>query len=101
MKKFYLVLVALSAVAALNAQTFTNSNGMLDDDYNSGGCLGVTDMDNDGYDDIILLDNSTDLKIIYQTVDGMTEVSYGTVSGANQWGMALGDCDNDGHADVF
>ncbi|MGB1033120.1 MAG: FG-GAP repeat domain-containing protein, partial [Flavobacteriales bacterium] len=101
MKKIYLMLAAFTAVAALNAQTFTNSNNLLDDDYNSGGCLGVSDMDNDGFDDIILLDNSTDLKIIYQTVDGMSEVSYGTVSGANQWGMAVGDVDNDGHSDVF
>lgn len=101
MRELYFFAIAVFAAWGAQAQTFTNSNNLLPDSYNSGGCLGVSDMDNDGMDDIILLDNSNNLKVLYQQMDGFNEVAYGQVSGANQWGMAIGDCDNDGHSDVF
>ncbi|MEO0405607.1 MAG: VCBS repeat-containing protein, partial [Bacteroidota bacterium] len=101
MKKFYLSALGVFACFLSFSQSFTNSNTLLPNDYNSGGCLGVVDMDNDGFDDIILLDNSNELKVLYQTENGFDEMGYGTVSGASQWGMAIGDCNNDGHADVF
>jgi hypothetical protein len=31
----------------------------------------------------------------------LPEVNYGDVSNNNQWGMTIGDYDNDGHKDVF
>ncbi|NQX92935.1 MAG: VCBS repeat-containing protein, partial [Flavobacteriales bacterium] len=101
MNKFYLSALGLLLSFAGFSQSFTNSNTMLDDNYNSGGCLGVVDMDNDGFDDIVLLDNSNQLKILYQTANGFNEMEYGQVSGATQWGMELGDCNNEGHADLF
>jgi hypothetical protein len=59
-------------------------------------------MNNDGLDDIIILDNSRDLSIAYQQADGSFSVSYlGVVSGQAQWGMCIGDVDNDGHKDVM
>lgn len=102
MKHLYtLAVLALLVPALSNAQTFGYGNADLPDEYHSGGCVGVTDMDNDGNDDIILLDGSNNLKILYQTADGFNEVVYGQVSGASQWGMTIGDCNNDGHNDVF
>lgn len=83
-----------------SAQTFTNATSEMGVNYNSGGCVGVTDMDNDGYDDIIVLHNSRHLRVVYQTPSGWNPVNYGTVSGNEQWGMAIGDFMNSGHNDV-
>ena len=59
-------------------------------------------MNNDGLDDIVVLDQSKTVKVLYQDASGaFTEVDYGNVSNSNQWGMTIGDYDNDGHKDVF
>jgi len=84
------------------AQTFANSSNLLPGSFHSGNCTGVVDMDNDGLDDIVILDESTNLKVAYQQANGTFTVSdFGTVSGDQQWGMAVGDIDNDGHKDVM
>ena len=100
-------LAALAALGMLfsnasQAQTFTNANDRLPDAYNSGGCIGFADLDGDGFDDLVVLDQSKNLHTLYQTAEG-TFVDYdlGQVSGANQWGMCVADFDNDGHKDVF
>ena len=94
--------MALLLAVATNAQTFSNASSSLPDSYNSGNCVGFTDMDNDGFDDIVVLDGSTTVKVLYQDGSGnFTEVNYGDVSSNNQWGMTIGDYDNDGHKDVF
>ena len=84
------------------AQTFTNANDLLPNEYNSGGCVGFADLDGDGFDDLIVLDQSQNLHTLYQTIEG-TFVDYdlGPVSNDNQWGMCVADFDNDGHKDVF
>ncbi len=83
------------------AQSFTNATGSLPANYNSGGCVGVTDMDGDGLDDIIVLHNSRFLRVMYQSENGFDLELYGQVSGNNQWGMAIGDIAADGHRDVL
>ncbi len=102
MKKIYLSLLMVWSTTALFTQTFTNSTNLLPASHNSGGCTGVTDMNNDGLDDIIILDQSLNLNVAYQQANGTFTVSaFGTVSNENQWGMAVGDVDNDGHKDVI
>lgn len=86
------------------AQTFTNGSNLLptNTQYRSGGVTGVADVDHDGLDDIIVMHNSTTLYVLYQHADGTySESSYGTVSSSQQWGMALGDIDNDNYLDVI
>ncbi|MFN5621519.1 MAG: FG-GAP-like repeat-containing protein [Flavobacteriales bacterium] len=102
MKKIY-ALSLFSAIAFWgSAQTFTMNNTLVTTAHHSGGCTGVADMNNDGLDDIIILDESTDLSIAYQQADGSFSLSYfGAVSGDSQWGMCIGDVDNDGHKDVM
>lgn len=102
MKKIYsLFAILFFAFAAVNAQTFTDNSNLIGN-YNSGGCTGVVDMDSDGFDDIVVLDQSYMLHVLYQQNNGtFTEVSYGDVSDTEQWGMCIGDYDNDGHKDVF
>ena len=98
-----LVACALLAPALSFGQTYTLSTGILSDQSaHSGGCVGIADMDGDGYDDLILLDQSKHLYIDYQGSDGsFTSYDMGQASSAQQWGMAAGDVDNDGHKDFF
>lgn len=102
MKKIYALSLFTSIALWGSAQTFTMNSSLITSTHNSGGCTGVTDMNNDGLDDIIILDNSRDLSIAYQQADGSFSVSFlGAVSGESQWGMCIGDVDNDGHKDVM
>lgn len=102
MKKHLTLLIGLLISNFFYAQTFTSSTAELNNEYHSGGCVGVTDMDNNGYDDIIILDQSKNLYIEYQDDMGNYNASFiGIVSGSSQWGMAVGDFNNDGHNDVI
>ncbi|MBZ0207432.1 MAG: CRTAC1 family protein [Flavobacteriales bacterium] len=97
-----LALLVLAPAVAFG-QTFTLSTGILSDQSaHSGGCVGIADMDGDGYDDLILLDQSKNLYIDYQGANGtFTSFYMGQASSSSQWGMAAGDVDNDGHKDFF
>ena len=102
MKKVYAFSLFFSLALFGSAQTFTMNTSLITNAYNSGGCTGVTDMNNDGLDDMIILDNSFDLSIAYQQTNGSFAISYfGAVSNESQWGMCIGDVDNDGHKDVM
>ena len=102
MKHVRLLLPALAVSAAVSGQTFTTATATRPGTYRSGNCVGFTDMDNDGLDDIVVLDQSKTVRVLYQSADGsFTAVNYGNVSNSNQWGMVIADYDNDGHKDVF
>ena len=82
--------------------SFTNSSSLLNDSYYSGGVVGVVDMNNDRLDDIVIFDEADHIFIEYQNADGsFTQVDYGNISPANQWGAAIGEIDGDGHKDIF
>ena len=101
MKKFYAFTLAALVSTLGYAQSFTASSETTGF-FNSGGCMGVVDMDQDGMDDIVVLHDSRELNIYYQNDNGTFFIEeYGQVSGSNQWGMAIGDFNNDGHNDVF
>ncbi len=93
----------LFAPAMASAQTFTRSTEILtNQSARSGGCVGIADMDGDGYDDLILLHQSRFLYIDYQNPNGTFTTHYmGEASGSVQWGMAVGDVNGDGHKDFF
>lgn len=102
MKKIYALATALLVAVVANSQSFSNTNSSLPGSYHSGGCVGVVDMNQDGLDDVCVLDGSNHVFVLYQNGDGsFTDEYYGQVSNANQWGMAIGDIDNNGHNDVF
>lgn len=94
---------AFVVITAVSAQvTFTNNSSLLNGDLASGGCVGVCDMNGDGLDDIATLHNARQFIVEYQNPDGsFSRVEYGQVSSAGQWGMALGDINNDGHKDLI
>lgn len=96
-----LLFIFLSSYQSMG-QSFTNSQALLGSGFNSGGCVGVVDMDGDGLDDVMILDNSTTLSVAYQETDGSFSIfPYGAVSGSQQWGSCVADINNDGHKDVL
>ncbi|MGB3869141.1 MAG: FG-GAP-like repeat-containing protein [Flavobacteriales bacterium] len=101
-KNYVSIPLTLLLAAQVTAQpAFTDGTPLLAHPANSGGCMAITDMDGDGLDDVIQLDFSKDVYVLYQEQDGtFTTVDYGTVSGSSQWGWAIGDLNNDGHKDI-
>lgn len=94
------VLLAASAQAQFS---FINATDIKSSTTHSGGCIGVVDMNGDGLDDMVFLDQSRILRIDYQNPDGSYAlVTYGAVDNSEeQWGMSVGDMDNDGHRDLL
>ena len=100
MKKLYVLALAIATFASASAQTFTAAT--LPGSYFSGGVRGVWDMNNDGLNDIVVMDQSKTLRILYQQANGsFTQVNVGTQLGSSQWGMSIADLDNDGFGDVI
>src|SRR3989344_5877377 len=104
---FYKSLVFASAcllgVTNSNAQFgFTNSNSLTPIATHSGCAISVVDVNNDGLDDIVKMDQSDVLVIDLQNQNGtFTRYNLGTITGGtNVWGMALADVDHNGWKDV-
>jgi len=106
MKKIYFcfLLAIVFIVQSLNAQiSFTNRNDLLmNADVHSGVAIAITDMNNDGLDDIIRMDEGYDLHIEYQvTGDTFQNFHIGPISGVSQWSMCIADIDNNGFNEIF
>jgi hypothetical protein len=81
--------------------SFTNSNSILPNTTHSGCCIVVVDVNNDGLDDILIMDQSQTLNLELQHADGTyTNTNLGTVGGGHVWGMAAADVDHNGWKDV-
>ena len=103
MYKKILFLVAICPLFSFSQISFTDSNNLLVNSNLTSGCaIGVSDMNADGLDDIIRLDNANNLQIEYQTAGGgiFTQYIFGSVSGS-QWGLAVADVDENGYNDVI
>lgn len=85
-----------------HAQTaFTNSNSLIPTATHSGCAISVSDINNDGLDDIVKMDQSKSLVIDMQNQNGSyTHYNLGTIATGNVWGMAVGDVDHNGWKDV-
>ncbi|MBK9421989.1 MAG: VCBS repeat-containing protein [Flavobacteriales bacterium] len=94
--------VAFSFCTSLFAQpAFTDGSALLSHSATSSGCMAVTDMDGDGLDDIVQLDDADHVYVLYRNVDGsFTTYDYGSLNDGNQWGWAIADLNNDGHKDI-
>lgn len=69
----------------------------------SGVAIGVADMNRDGLDDVVHLQAAKQLRIEYQSAGGapFTFAQIGGVAASNQWGLCLGDADNNGYPDIL
>lgn len=90
---------------ALSAQiNFTNQKKLLNpvNQYN-GVAMAVVDMNSDGRDDIVRLNQANLLSIEFQNAPNapFEHLEIGPVSGANIWGVCAADIDNNGKPDVL
>ena len=67
----------------------------------SGAPIGVVDMNGDGLDDIVTLDNTSHLYIQYQTGNGTFTGFDGGNLGGSQWSLCVADVDRNGYNDIF
>lgn len=102
MRRLSSFVVALVCASAVLAQpVFTNGSAVLSNQASSGACMAVADMDGDGLDDIVQLDMSQHVYILYQNPDHtFVTFDYGEVDNDSQWGWAMADLNNDGHKDI-
>ena len=82
--------------------TFANSNNLIATATHSGCAVTVVDVNNDGLDDMLIMDQSTTLVLELQNQNGTyTRTSLGNISGGTRvWGMAAADVDHNGWKDV-
>jgi|GEM_PF-64326 len=101
---YFQVLALVSCVMNAQAQIqFTNSNHLIATATHSGCAVTVVDINNDGLDDLVKMDQSEDLVIDLQNQDGsFTNYNLGNITGTNRvWGMAVADVDHNGWKDIF
>ncbi len=72
-------------------------------EHYSGIAIGVTDVNGDGLDDIIRLDQGRILSVSYQAAPNQpfTLLQLAAVSNESQWGMCAADVDNNGYSDFM
>ncbi len=100
--KLLLSLIFFLFFAFAKAQiTFTDASTLLENpNLTSGVTLAVVDMNDDQLDDIIRLDNSTNLQIEYQQTDGNFNILViGQVP--SPWGLSIADVDKNGFNDII
>jgi NAD-dependent dihydropyrimidine dehydrogenase PreA subunit len=85
------------------AVSFTNNNNLLSGSNYSGVAVAISDMNSDGKDDIIRLDDARYLNIQYQNTANapFTAFDYGMISFSFQWGMCIADVDHNGFNDII
>lgn len=83
---------------------FLDASNRLSDPTNASRiCVAVADMDQDGYDDIVLLDDGLRLMVDHQTPEGAVFVgqSLGDFGGQLQLGLCVADADGNGFPDIL
>ena len=89
-----------STVVAQVAPVFAPANERLAGTYHSAGVIGFTDVDNNGWDDLVILDDGHEVFIEFQGPEGFQAVFAGSLGSANQWGGCIGDLDGNGTKDL-
>lgn len=93
--------LALLSISAQAQFAFTNANSKFASQTHSGCSVTVVDVNNDGLDDILIMDQSKNLTVRLQNKDAsFTTYPLGQVYGSNVWGMAAADVDHNGWKDV-
>jgi hypothetical protein len=84
------------------AQSFTNSNNKLSvSTFRSGCAVTVVDVNNDGMDDIVRMDQGHLINLELQTRSGIfTNHFIADIGGGSAWAMTMADVDHNGWKDV-
>ena len=90
--------------ATFNSVAFFDGTSRLTAPTSNGGvAIGVADMNGDGMDDILHLQNGLQLRLEYQKPGGaaFTALNVGSTPTARQWAVSVGDTDNNGYPDIL
>ncbi|MGK0210895.1 MAG: hypothetical protein ACI9D4_001211 [Polaribacter sp.] len=101
-KKITLSMTLLFMAQAMMAQlNFEDSSSDLNNPtLYSGAAICIADMNNDGLDDIVRLNDAENLEIELQETNGtFTRINIGDVDRA--WGMTIADVDENGYNDIL
>lgn len=100
-----ILLFSLFFQTVLSAQiSFSNQVHLLEPaNHYSGVSMAICDMNGDGLDDVVRLNQGTVLNIQYQTLSGQPFIPSvnKALPGADTWGMCTADFNNDGLGDVL
>jgi hypothetical protein len=95
-------LVALAPAAASAMDPFVDSSDRLNNQNSrSGAPMAVADMNGDGLDDIVRMDDNRFLEIEYQQADGSFTISETIDTMQDSWSLAIADVDGNGYNDIF
>jgi hypothetical protein len=94
--------ITLVGISTSFAQlSFTNSNSRLETVTHSGCVVTVTDVNFDGLDDLVRMDDGHLVNVDIQERDGNFTNYYITDNGGgSSWGMAVADIDQNGYKDI-
>jgi hypothetical protein len=107
MKKLMLLLFLLSIIAdnSFSQSDFIQKDILIaGEDIHSGVAVGISDINRDGLDDIIVLDEAEHLFVILQSMNGVFKktIDLGIVDeDAPPWSITAGDLDNNGVSDIL
>ena len=98
-----IVRIVVTSATSSNSISFSDRSDLLADSTSySGVAMGVVDMNQDGRDDIVRLQNGRNLFVDYQSENGsFSALSLGAPSSKIQWGLAIGDTDNNGYPEII
>ena len=101
-RTFVLASCMFGAASAFAQFSFINANSLIPTASHSGNAISVVDVNNDGLDDLVKMDQSEILVVDLQQQNGtFTHYNLGSITGGgNVWGMALADVDHNGWKDV-
>jgi len=103
--RFLIFILCLGGQPGLFAQiNFTQQTPLLlPTPHFSGVAIAVLDMNGDGRDDIVRMNQGHQLAIEYQTAPGLPfqHLDIGDVSNQSQWGICAGDLTNDSRPDIL
>lgn len=103
--------IGLASITSYSQLSFIDGNNLLHSETGvlgsnagvfSGNAVCVVDVNGDGYDDIVKLDNNQYVRIEYQQSGGTFTHQYiGQFPTTNCWGMSMGDVDKNGYKDIL
>jgi PKD repeat protein len=103
MRKALLSILLLLPALAYNQISFSDASNFLQNNtIRSGSPMAIADMNGDGLDDIIRLDNRQFLFIEYQQPDTTAFISQFIADlGGVKWGICIADVDRNGYNDIL